>query len=119
MLLTSALAVSVFLSAPPQAKPVALILHVEGEVEIRPVEGKAESASIRDLVFPGERLFVPTGGTAILVILGIGVQEHLRPGVEVTVGISGCTPPAAVILRKQRKSAISEQMKEVRPAPGE
>ena len=80
----------------PRPRPAAMLLDLTGKVEIRPVDGPPKVAEPGDLLYPGERLSVPTDGSATLSILGAGARETIKPGTEATVGPKGCTPPGSV-----------------------
>jgi hypothetical protein len=119
MMITLATALSLSLSAPPRPRPAAMVLDLAGRVEIKTSEGKAQEARVGDLLYPGERLSVPAGGSATVAVLREGAQERLRPGAEATVGAGGCTPPEAVAERKGQRPAVARTMRGLRPAPGD
>jgi hypothetical protein len=116
MIATLVTAATMLLVAQASSKPAALVLDRTGPVEIRPVQGPPQRAEIGDLLYPGERLAVPTDGAATLAILGVGAQERLQPGTEATVGPRGCTPMESVAARTGQKPAVARTMKGVRPA---
>lgn len=103
----------------PKPRPAAMVLDLRGKVEIRPTEGQPKAAEPGDLLYPGERLAVPAGGSATLSILGAGVRESIRPGSEATVGPKGCSPPGSIAARKEQPRAVASTMKNLRPAPGD
>jgi hypothetical protein len=108
-------AAPLLLSDPPGAKPAAMVLDAVGAVEIEPPGGRARRVGIGDLLYPGERLAVPSDGAATLAILGAGVQEKIKPGSTATVGPEGCTPSEAVAERKRQRTAVASTMRGVRP----
>jgi hypothetical protein len=117
MIASLAIVSSLILVAQAGPKPAAMVLDRTGLVEILPVEGPPQRAEIGDLLYPGERLVVPTDGSATLAILGIGVQERIQPGSRATVGTQGCTPPGAIALRQEQRPAVAGSLKGLRPAP--
>lgn len=106
------------LAAPARPKPAAMVLELKGPVELRPPDGQATRARLGDLLYPGERVVVPAGGTVTLSILGAGAQETLRSGSEAVVGAEGCAPPGSVESRKTQIKAVATTMKNLRPAAG-
>ncbi len=118
----SLLLLTVLLGPPdekPKPRPAAMLLDLRGKAEIRTAEGQSKTAEPGDLLFPGERLAVPAGGSATLVILGAGARETIKPGAEATVGLKGCSPPDSVATRKEQPRAVAAAMKNLRPAPGD
>lgn len=100
-------------------RPTAMVLDLEGKVEIRPAKGPPKSAEPGDLLYPGERLAVPAGGNATISILGAGARETIKPQSEVTAGPEGCSPPESIATRKELPKAVAATMKSLRPSPGD
>jgi hypothetical protein len=98
-----------------------MVLDRTGRVEVRPADspGAAQPVRAGDLLYPGERIAVPAGGSAVLAVLGVGARERLKPGSEATVGPAGCAPPEAVLERAPQKPAVAASLKGVRPAAGD
>ncbi len=100
-------------------RPAAMVIDLEGKVEIRPSGSPTRAAEVGDLLYPGECLAVPGGGSATLSILGAGARESIKPGTEATVGLKGCIPPESVASRKDQPRAVATTMKGLRPTPGD
>src|SRR5262249_20371016 len=76
--------------------PAAMLLEVDGAVELRPRKGAAKQAARNLLLFPGDRLSLAADAQVRLVVLSDLHQEWLAPGREATVGRQGCVPAEAV-----------------------
>lgn len=109
-------AISIVLAAQARPKAAAMVLDKKGKVEIRKTEQPALPARIGDLLWPGERLFVPADAEATVAVLGAAAQETIKPGSEATVNAKGCSPPESVLCRKEQPKAVAATMKNVRPA---
>src|SRR5690242_2861410 len=117
MIATLVTATSMLLVAQGRPRPAALVLDLTGSVQIRQADGPSKRAEVGDLLYPGEQLSIPADGSAALAILGVGVQERIKPGSEATVGPQGCAPPEAVTQRKGQRAAVAGALKELRPSP--
>jgi formylglycine-generating enzyme required for sulfatase activity len=76
--------------------PAAMLLEVDGVVELRLRKGETKQAARNLLLYPGDRLNVATDANVRLVVLSDLHQEWLTPGREATVGRQGCRPAEAV-----------------------
>jgi hypothetical protein len=82
---------------PAQApSPAAMVLSTRGQVTLTRGAGEKQRVGAMDLVRPGDRLSVPAGGQATLVVLHDGHRERVKPSEEVTVERKGCEPAASV-----------------------
>jgi hypothetical protein len=104
---------------PKPTPPAAMVLDIKGKAEIRSSDGKTKVAEIGDLLYPDEVLVVPGDGSAIVSILGAGTRESIKPGSEAKVEPKGCTPPEAILARKEQPKAVASMMKNLRPSPGD
>ncbi len=100
-------------------RPAAIVLDLNGAVEVRPAEGPPRAATVEGFLYPGDRLAIPADGSATVALLAIGVQEVLKAGSEATVGPKGCSPPAAVERRKPPQRAVVPALRGLKPAPGD
>jgi tetratricopeptide (TPR) repeat protein len=82
-------------ASPPQPF-VAMVLRVEGHVELRPVKGDPRPAEAMDLLHSGDLLTTQTDGSAIVVFCSDGRRERVRPRCQATIGVPGCAPSTAV-----------------------
>jgi hypothetical protein len=74
---------------------VAMVLLGDG-VELRRGQERARPLGTLVLLWPGDRLEAAAGGEAVLVFLGDGHRERLKPGHKATVTAKGCQPATAV-----------------------
>jgi hypothetical protein len=77
-------------------KKVAMVLSVQGPVTIATEGREPRPTKVMDLLSDKDRLTVAADGAATLIFLGDNHRERIKPGVQVTVGSDGCTPPEAV-----------------------
>ena len=106
------------LVAPAEPRPSALVLSVKGTVVVRPPQGASYPAEARGLVFAGDKLAVPADGEIALVFFGGGARERVKPGTEVTVDSTGCTPAEAVTRRQANGGPVAAALKDVPPVHG-
>jgi hypothetical protein len=107
--------------APPSArKIVAMLIYVEGAVELREPGGAPRLLTNRDdylHLSAGDRLKVPPKGRAVVTLSKSGFREEIAPGHEVTIEPDGCAPADAVASRKPLKRSVVDQLAKVPPAP--
>ena len=51
-----------FLQVSVQPAPAAMVLDVQGRVELEPAKGMAKALAVMDLLYPGDRLRPDAGG---------------------------------------------------------
>lgn len=90
------LAALLLLSPNAAEKRVAMVLDVKGPDIIRGEGGAIRPAKVMGLVSEEEHVIVPAEGEATLVFTEDNHREQVKPGMEVTIGSDGCTPPEAV-----------------------
>lgn len=100
----------------PRARPAAMLMDVNGKVQVKSADGGPRAVALGNLLYPGETLIVPDDVAATVAILGLGVQETIKPGSSATIGAKGCAPPEAVLASRAQKPAVARTMKNVRPA---
>jgi hypothetical protein len=98
-------------ASPPQPF-VAMVLRVEGHVELRPVKGDPRPAEAMDLLYSGDLLTTQSDGAAIVVFCSDGRRERVRPRCQATLGVHGCVPATAV----ERLPASAKEQETVREA---
>lgn len=98
------------LSLTADTKSVALVLKSQGEITL--VRGDAKPVRLweQDLLHVGDKLDIPDGGEAILVVLFDGHRETLRPGKGIVVGEKGC--PGAVAIPNKLPGKILDDLAE-------
>lgn len=90
-------------------KKVAMVLSLKGFVAIEARNEPKRPAKVMDMLFVGDRLNVPADGEATLVILGDNHRERIKPGTQVTVAASGCSPAGAVERRDAVNTSVAYQ----------
>jgi hypothetical protein len=109
-------AILLFLQAPIQPAPAAMVLEVKGKVDLQPAKGTARALAVMDLLYLGDQLRSNAGAQAVLVFMGDSHQEQVQAKEPVSVGRSGCTPPDRVLLVKKpgpEKKLVLEGLKEL------
>jgi formylglycine-generating enzyme required for sulfatase activity len=76
--------------------PLALILEVQGKVELRSAKGPHRQALPQALLYAGDGLSLGADARVEVTVLSDLHRERLRPGTEVTVRRKGCEPAEAV-----------------------
>jgi hypothetical protein len=99
------IAAALVLAADTEEPAAAMVVKVQGKVELRPARGDAKRLAVMDLLYPGDRLRAEGDSQADLVFEKDGRREQLRPGAEATVGKAGCRPAEAVQAVKKARPA--------------
>ena len=91
------LTLTLLVTASDEPEPVAMVLSVQGDAKLRPM----------DLLRSGTEVRVPASGNVRLVFLADGHRETLNPGRTVKITEAGATPAEAV-KREKTKLAGSQ-----------
>jgi formylglycine-generating enzyme required for sulfatase activity len=79
--------------------PQAMILEVQGKVELQSATGVNKAAAPQTLVNLDDSLTLPADAQVQLVFLSDLHKERLKPGREVTIDWNGCEPADAILER--------------------
>jgi hypothetical protein len=83
---------TLLLAASDEPEAVAMVLSVQGDVKLRPM----------DLLRSGDEVQVPSSGGVRVVFLADGHRETLNPGRKVRITESGCMPAEAARREKSK-----------------
>jgi hypothetical protein len=89
---------------PTPFRPVAMVLAVEGPVELQRAEAK-HRVEVMDVLQENDRLILADGQRAELLVLHDNHRERLKTNSQVVVKKRGCEPPSAVDLQPVVPSA--------------
>jgi serine/threonine protein kinase len=76
--------------------PVAMVVRLQGAVELEPYGGKVRRPEIMDLLYIGDAVSAGDDDEILFVFLADKHAERLKPGCRAVVDRGGCTPMQAV-----------------------
>jgi hypothetical protein len=112
------LAVSVLFAADPPPRWVGMAVTSRGAVALQRGKEKRRLGA-GDYLKPGDRLQAGPGGEAVLVFFHDGHSARLKPGREVVLTTTGCSPPDAVVRvapAKKLTKALLSRLSEIGPS---
>src|SRR5262249_17752279 len=105
-----------FTAAVVEPRPAAMVLRVEGDVAVRPADGRPRrTPGVMDLLYPLDQMVAAPGSVATVVFQWDGHRERIQASSCATIACNECTPAGITELRRAVHAAVVAKGKKIRP----